>query len=200
MSKVIVTGADGRLAQHVIPILRGEGFSVVPFGSRVPLNNVPLIDLALRRISPPLSGLVHLAGGYWDDSDRYAWVKNSNANYYSFVNVIAAIEAAKLFGPYPSIVTVGSPFDSTSAERGRATAYYSTKASLDRYVTELNGKEQYAVNLRPSGPLDTPEKRDDFAFRILDSLTVPVRADYFENPLRDVCVSPKCFPDEETTL
>lgn len=177
---VLITGADGRLASHVRPLLRSEGFNTISWGREIRLHDASSVSAAVMRLNYPIDALVHLAGAYELGNSTATQRRMIDANYWSFVNVFQALEYYRLFTDYPTLVAIGHSFD---VEADNAEAYYYSKELLHSYMYMLNGRKQYATIIHPIGAIDTPTKRDDVAFRILDAIVAPIHGEELANDL-----------------
>lgn len=180
--RVLLTGADGKLASVVRPMLRAENFIVYNWGRQIELADRRAVKRAVSAISyNKIDAFVHLAGSYNAGTGAHAWEKNMQDNFRSFINVFDELLMQDVFADYPTIIAIGSPFDSDQIAQSQNPGYYKSKDFLRDSVSALNGRNMYSVCIEPSGAIDTDEKRDDIALRILDAIVVPLRLESWSN-------------------
>jgi nucleoside-diphosphate-sugar epimerase len=172
--RVLLTGADGKLASVVRPFLRSEGFAVYNWGRGIDLVNDRAVTDAVKRMPASVDALVHLAGAYIPGNTPLAYERNRAANYQSFVTTAHTLIRESRFTPYPTIIGIGASFSATPEDMERDSAYHYSKTALRNIINSINGRQRYAVCIEPAGPLDTDEKRDDIALRIVDAINAPV--------------------------
>ncbi len=187
--RVLVTGANGKLAQSVLPILKAEGYDVVAWGKEIDLTDrQQIVQGVTRLLDAPVDALVHLAGGYEEGSHLSVLKRMVEKNVKTFDLLAQSLTAWDAWGGVPTIVAIGHPFDMPPADKSNAFAYVFSKELLKTSVYEVaTNLEGYASVIEPSGAIDTDEKRDDIAFRIADAISAPITHEKLESYDREAC-------------
>jgi FlaA1/EpsC-like NDP-sugar epimerase len=149
---VLVTGSNGHLARHVIPLLEQAGHTV----QRMDLPDHDITDLAAFRPFADADACIHLAGLKYADRAELNPLPTVNVNVHGTANVV------KAFGPRCVVA-------STCKAADPETVYGASKLIAERIALEAGAKVVRLVNV-----LGSPGSVTDIWAQVPDDEPLPV--------------------------